>query len=281
MTKCGSMLFNAKMFEKLAGVFTSDMTDVVKTLFLDIKRQVAGIEDFLEFPRGTLRVYSEGERCPRLFFMPVDIQNIPGYIVYNKSGVYQLPSERDDLFKRGKDELQQFIFRDGTDTDDRKIDLMYHGSVYPTVEGAQRLFRAVDNDLHKFESLTITPMTEIMERLGAGVYLFAVCRSSMKQLNVEKFIVEQYDRNPAEFGPYVIDIPGRFGEIKEKFKPALASNTDRSIAAIMTRRAQSSSERRRRVVAPSTVRKLIGGGTRRVRRRAGRSTRKGSSYRQL
>lgn len=278
MTKCGSMVFNKKMFEKLAAAFTSDMANGVKHLFLDIKRYVAGIEDFLEFPRGTFRVYSEGERCPRLFFMPVDIQHIPGYTVYNKSGVYKLPSERDDLFKVDGAELHQFVYPNTTTTDDEKLDLMYRGSVYPTVGGAQGLFHGVNNNLHMFDSLMITPMTEIMEHLGFGVYLFAVCRSGRAQLNVESFIVSEYYKNPDELMPYVIDVPGRFAEIKEKFKPKLAHNTEARIAAIMTRRARSSSERRRRRVAPSTVRKLIGGGTRRVRRQAGRSTRKGSSY---
>jgi Ankyrin repeats (3 copies) len=266
MAKCGSMIFNAETFQKLAGVFTSEAADLAKLLLLKVDKRAAGIEDFLGVPRGTLRIYKEGERCPRLFYLPVDIQRLPGVAVYNKSGIYAMPTERSHLFEGNADRIQRVAMADTEPITDDLVAAMYAGSVYPTVAGAQALFHAVEGDMHRFESLAMTPMPEIMERLGAGVYFFAVCRASMKPLNVDIFVRREYNRDPETFRPFVLDVPGRFAEIVARYNPALAANTEGRIAAIMERRARSSSERRR---------KQRGGLRRRTRRRVKRT---GSSY---
>lgn len=274
MSKCGSMIFNAETFQKLAGVFTSEAAELAKRLLLKIDTRAAGVEDFLGFPRGTLRIYREGERCPRLFFMPVDIQRAPGVTVYGKSGVYAMPTEREYLFEGNTDNMQRAALPDTTPITDDLVAAMYAGSVYPTVAGAHALFHAVGNNARKVEVLAMTPMREIMENLGAGVYFYAVCRSGAKQLNVEEYVLAEYEKDPAMFREFVLDVPGRFAEIVRRFNPALAANTEGRIAAIMERRARSSSERLRR----EATRKQRGGGRRHRQTQRHRLKRKGSSY---
>lgn len=257
MAKCGSMLVNAEIFRKLAGVFTSTASES-KHRFLDVSKKAADIEDFLDLPRGTLRIYTAGNRCPRLSFMPVGIQRIPGIIAYSNSGVYTFPTERAHLFSDG-DTMGSVVLSEAEPVDDDLLDIMYNGSVYPTTAAAKTLFHAADSDMNMFESLMVTPVREIMDGLGMGVYFYAVCRSSMVPLNVEQFVLREYNRDPAMFRPFVLDVPGRFPEIVERFNPPLAANTAGRIGAIMERRLRSSSERRRQ--------------TRRL-------TRRGSSYRQ-
>lgn len=287
MAKCGAMLVNAEIFRKLAGVFTSEHAAAVKTLLLDVDRRAAGIEDFLGFPRGTLRIYRAGERCPRLFYMPVSIQRLPGIAVYEKSGTYALPTERDALFTSAaaeagagtraggagaeagaggagaEDDIIRFVLPATDPVDNDLLDILYTGSIYPTVEGAQALFSAVGSDIHKFESLMVTPVSQIMERLGAGVYFYTVCRSGLKTLNVEEFVLRGYDKDPATFRPYLLDVPGRLAEIVERFNPPMAANTAGRIKAIMERRKRSSSERRGKQKGGSSRRRRI---TRRRRR---------------
>jgi hypothetical protein len=271
MAKCGSMLVNADIFQKLAGVFTSSNSEEaeirVKRLLLDVSKKAAGIEDFLDLPRGTLRIYSAGERCPRLAFMPVGIQRIPGIVAYSNSGVYKFPTEREHLFSDG-DTMGSVVLSEAEPVDDELLDIMYTGSVYPTPAAAKSLFHAVDSNMSRFESLMVTPVHEIMDNLGAGVYFYAVCRSSMEPLNVEQFVLREYNRDPATFRPFVLDVPGRFAEIVERFNPPLAANTAGRIGAIMERRARSSSERLRRTQR---------GGLR--LRHTRRLKRRGSSYR--
>ncbi len=268
MSKCGSMIFNAETFQKLAGVFTSISAELAKRLLLKIDTRAAGVEDFLGFPRGTLRIYREGERCPRLLFLPVDIQRAPGVTVYNKSGIYAMPTEREYLFEGNTDNMQRAALPDTAPLTDDLLTAMYTGSVYPTVAGAQALFHAVNNNSRKVEVLAMTPMSEIMENLGAGVYFYAVCRSSAKPLNVEEYVLAEYDKDPEMFREFVLDVPGRFAEIVRRFNPALAANTEGRIAAIMERRVRSSSERR----------KKQRGGVHTRRRTQRRLKRKGSSY---
>ena len=271
MAKCGAMLVNAEIFRKLAGVFTSEHADAVKALLLDVDRRAAGIEDFLGFPRGTLRIYRAGERCPRLFYMPVSIQRLPGIAVYEKSGTYALPTAREALFASAgagagaaEDDVIRFVLPETDPVDDDLLDIVYSGSIYPTVEGAQALFAAAGNDIHRFESLMVTPVSQIMDRLGEGVYLFTVCRSGLKTLNVEEFVLREYNKDPATFRPYLLDVPGRLAEIIERFGPPMAANTAGRIEAIMERRKRSSSERRGKQK----------GGSRRRNRNRKRKTRK-------
>ena len=245
MAKCGAMIINAEIFRKLAGIFTSVDTIASKRLLLDVSKKAAGIEDFLSLPRGTLRIYTAGERCPRLAFMPVGIQRLPGVTVYSNSGVYKCPTDREKLFSDG-DTMGSVVLSETEPVDDDLLNIMYDGSVYPTATAAKALLHAVDSNMNQFESLMVTPVSEIMDKLGAGVYFFAVCRSSMVTLNVEQYVLAEYNKDPAIFRPFLLDVPGRFAEIVRRFNPPLAANTAGRIAAIMERRARSSSERTRK-----------------------------------
>jgi hypothetical protein len=84
-----------------------------------------------------------------------------------------------------------------------------------------------------------------MKHLGAGVYFYAVCRSTLTPLDVENFVLREYNKDPETVRPLLIDVPGKFAEIVNRFNPPLAANTAGRIANIMAHRARSSSERRR------------------------------------
>lgn len=274
LAKCGAMIINDEIFRKLAGVFTSDAAELAKRLLLKIDTRAAGVEDFLGFPRGTLRIYKEGDRCPRLFYLPLDIQRLPGAVVYNKSGIYAMPSERSYLFDSDTERLQRVAMADTEPVTDDLVAAMYAGSVYPTPAGAHALFHATGNNLRRFETLAVTPMSEIMERLGAGVYFFTVCRASTVHLNVDEFVQREYNKDPETFRPFVLDVAGRFSEIVRRFNPPLADNTAGRIAAIMKRRERSSSERRRR----EATRKQHGGFRKKTKTQRRRLKQRGSSY---
>ena len=243
MAKCGSMLVNADIFHKLAMMFTSPDAAEIKEILLDVRTRAEEIEEFLDIPRGTLRIYRAGDSCPRLMFMPVGIQRLPGIIAYSNSGVYQLPTLREQLFS-SKDSLEMIVLGEDEPIDSGLLDGMYGGSVYPTPAAAKEILRLTDS-VSEFESLLTTPVSEIMNHLGAGVYFYAVCRSTLTPLDVENFVLREYNKDPETVRPLLIDVPGKFAEIVNRFNPPLAANTAGRIANIMAHRARSSSERRR------------------------------------
>lgn len=100
------------------------------------------------------------------------------------------------------------ILSDTEPVDDELLNIMYDGSVYPTTTAAKALLHAVDSNMNQFESLMVTPVSEIMDNLGAGVYFFAVCRSSMVTLNVDQYVLAEYNKDPTKFRPFLLDVPG-------------------------------------------------------------------------
>jgi phosphatidylethanolamine-binding protein (PEBP) family uncharacterized protein len=185
MTKCGTPTYNDEIYEKLIDMFipaedeNEETTNGRKEMLLDIVSNLFEIEEVLELPPGTFRVFTEGKPCPNLSYEPVAFVETDTLQEMYKSGIYTYPLKSTGFFDPAGERVVHESSK-GTKVDEGLLSMIYEDSVYPTISTAKRVFAASDYNLFRAAGALSAHIHEIMTHLGPGVYFYFVCRTPSK-----------------------------------------------------------------------------------------------------
>jgi len=195
LAQCGQSMTLQISRDVLVGMLANE-----KTLFEDPVGNKSAIE--AAFNAIPIRVYQPGDMLPDLVYMslgdatpPKQTATAPSYTVYTKSGVYALqdltfPVQPEWAFDDRKDLIHtptgatfapRFEFlryaKMAEGKDPALAKSMYEGAVFPDAETIDAAVTGV---------LDRTPIGEVFDALGPGVYYWPICRGGTQTGSEEK-----------------------------------------------------------------------------------------------
>ncbi len=275
MTRCGVPSYNNEIYEKLIDMFIpaededEETTNGRKEILLDITSNLFEIEEALELPHGTFRVFTEGKPCPNLSYQPVAFVESDTFQEMYKSGVYSYPLPATGFFDSAGERVV-YESSKGVKVDDDLLSTIYKDSIYPTQTTAKRVFAATDYNLFRAASVLSAHIYEIMTHLGPGVYFYFVCRTPSKRDFPAYSALEKMGNKYK----YIINDP-TLADTQTEI-PLLPKNVE-AIGRMKLLRAESQ-ELQNVVRKPINSRRRRGGGRRKTRRRKQRPQCGGTAF---
>lgn len=153
-----------------------------RDIFANPRQNKGAIRMFLN--GKDIHVYTQGNKYPNLSLqLYLDWKN-EDFVKITKSGLYSFPLDREQFQIGPSSDFCESIFKRfgpyhgfpeklPTDFD---TNVMYGGSLYPTVAEVEAMRLAVKNNVGKLKNRLTVNLETIFERGGPGVYYYVVCR---------------------------------------------------------------------------------------------------------